>query len=277
MGPSFDSVRPAAVAGRFYPDDPEKLRRELRRLIADSPCDDPDASDPDALKAMIVPHAGYAFCGPVAARAYNLLRVARGRVRRVVLFGPAHYEMFTGLAVPRAQAFATPLGEVAVDREAVNKLLALPCVHALDSPHAPEHSLEVHLPLLIEALGGAERFTIVPLLFAEASSEDAAAALEAVWGGDETLIVISSDLSHFLDHAAASAADRATADAVVAGRLESVGPMQACGHTAVRGLMRIAESRGLHCACVDLRNSGDVAPQFGRERVVGYGAFVYTR
>ncbi|MCC6681781.1 MAG: AmmeMemoRadiSam system protein B [Phycisphaeraceae bacterium] len=269
------TIRPAAVAGRFYPRSADELRQALDQLL-DAAIPSSEKQSPH-VRAIIGPHAGYIFSGPVAASAYRQLRQTEQSFRRVVLFGPAHYEPFDGLAVSSAEAFACPLGEVAVDREAVDRLLDLPCVTVNDVAHAPEHGLEVHLPFLIDALGGAERFQIVPLLFADADDEQALAALEAVGIDEQTLIVASSDLSHYMDHAAATAADRATADAIIDGDRQVIGPYQACGHIAVRGLMRLAERLQLSCCCIDLRNSADTAPQFsGHDRVVGYGAFVFT-
>jgi len=266
------SVRPTAVAGRFYPDTPAVLRAMVRQMIER---ETPDDAPGDTIRAMIVPHAGYAFSGPVAASAFRLLGAQAPRFERVVVFGPAHYEPFTGLALPGCGAFATPLGDIAVDSGAAERLLALPYVHVLDSPHAPEHAIEMELPWLIDALGGADRFALVPLLFADTTEDEAAAALDALWD-DRTLIVVSSDLSHYLDGDTAQRCDRATADAIVQNQPHAIGPDAACGHVAVRGLMRVAAERGLRCACVDLRNSGDIAPHAGRNRVVGYGAFVYT-
>ncbi len=281
---SRQTIRPAAVAGRFYPRSADELRQTLHQLLdaAPPPHPPPEGAPPPTsqaspLRAIIGPHAGYIFSGPVAASAYKRLREAGQAFRRVVLFGPAHYEPFDGLAVSSADTFACPLGEVAVDREAVDRLLDLPFVTVNDVAHAPEHGLEVHLPFLIDALGGADRFQIVPLLFAEADDEQALAALETIGMDEQTLIVASSDLSHYLDHAAATAADRATAEAIIDDERQSVGPYQACGHIAVRGLMRLAERLRLSCSCIDLRNSADTAPQFcGYDRVVGYGAFVFN-
>lgn len=277
------TIRPPAVAGRFYPGQADALRETVHSLNADAARQFNAAAEttfvPGAgvLKALIVPHAGYVFSGPVAASVYHLIHQQAERIRRVVLFGPAHYEAFTGLAVPSAEAFDSPLGSVCVDRAAVDQLLEQPFIHENDPAHAPEHSLEVHLPFLIDALGGCEGFTLVPMLFGDADMEQAATALETVWGGDETLIVISSDLSHFLDHATATRTDRDTADMILAGQPQSLGPHQACGYVAIGGLMRLAERDALTCYCVDLRNSGDTKPELpgSQDRVVGYGGFIY--
>lgn len=260
------SIRPAAVAGAFYPGDPSQLAREVaaRLLEAGVP---PSGERPP--KALVVPHAGYVYSGPVAASAYARIAPLRGRVTRVVLAGPAHRVFVRGAAVPQAGAFATPLGVVALDEEALGRLRRLAFVETSDRAHALEHSLEVHLPFLQTQLGD---FRLVPVVVGGASPDEMADLLDAVWGGEETLVVVSSDLSHYLPYAAARARDRATADRIVAlaPRLE---PEDACGAAPVNGLLALARRRGLEAELVDLRNSGDTAG--GRGDVVGYGAFVF--
>ncbi len=275
------SVRPAAVAGMFYPADPGQLRREIKQYIQGaSPALRPDATaNHQPIKAIIAPHAGYPYSGPVAASAYAAIASDRGVIRRVVLIGPSHRIAFSGLAVSSAQAFDTPLGPVPVDTEATRLLMGLPGVHENDPAHAKDHALEVHLPLLLHVLGGADLtkpagFTIVPILFGDCGHELAAKALDQLWGDQHTLIVISSDLSHYLDYDTATVTDRQTADAIVNQRPEDIGPDRACGHIAIRGLLACAQSRGLNATAVDLRNSGDTAGP--RDRVVGYGAFIFN-
>jgi len=225
-----------------------------------------------APKALIVPHAGYVYSGAIAATGYRTLAAARDTIRRVVLLGPAHHVGVSGLAVSGADAFVTPLGPVPVDAELRDAVGALPGVAVDDRAHAPEHSLEVHLPFLQRAL---TRFTVLPVIVGRADAEMVAAVLDAVWGGPETLIVVSSDLSHYLDHARASARDRLTADAIVAGRIDALTPEDACGVAPVRGLVVAAARHGLHAEPLDLRTSGDTAGD--RDRVVGYGAFAFVR
>lgn len=256
-------VRPPAQAGRFYSADPQRLRREVGQLLA--------AAVPGgrpAPKAVIAPHAGYIYSGPVAASAHAVFRVEADRIRRVILMGPTHWADFKGVAAASATAFATPLGAVPVDEELVSLLVREAGVQYLDSAHAPEHSLEVHLPFLQLVLQG---FSVVPLLVGRAAVEEVAQVLEASWDGRSTRLVISSDLSHYLDHANARARDAATAAQIKALSGDALTGDDACGYRAVRGLLEVARRRGLSCRVLDLRNSGDIAG--GRHRVVGYGAF----
>ncbi len=221
------------------------------------------------LKALIAPHAGYIYSGPIAATAFRLLE-GKKDIQRVVLLGPSHYVGFQGLALPQAGGFETPLGSVPVDRSAFALLEELPHVRIFDRAHEPEHCLEVELPFLQRCLPGVQ---IVPLLVGEAEDEEVAGALDLLWGGPETLLVISSDLSHFLDYHAAQERDRQTADAIEQLEPERVGPNDACGSRAIRGLLWAAGRRGLRARLLDLRNSGDTAGP--THRVVGYGAFAF--
>jgi MEMO1 family protein len=255
------SIRPAAVAGLFYPRDPQELGATVAALLARH------ENQAGAPKALIVPHAGYVYSGHVAAQAYASLGSAARALRRVLLLGPSHREWFRGLAVPTVQAFATPLGTVRVDTAAVSRLCALPAVVRSDSAHALEHSLEVQLPFLQHVAPAAE---IVPVVAGDASPAEVAGAIEELWGGAETLIVVSSDLSHYHSYRTAQALDGATAQAIVAGRTDLLGE-QACGCALINGLTLAVHARGLRAAIIDLRNSGDTAGD--KQRVVGYGAF----
>lgn len=266
MAPVRTTSRPTAVAGGFYPDDPAALRRDVRGYLDGARSKADTAALP---KAIIGPHAGYVYSGPIAGSAYAPLLPLRGRIERVVIMSPAHRVPFSGLAVPGVDAFDTPLGPVALDREAIEKVLVLPDLVELDEPHAPEHGIEVHLPFIRETLGDVR---LVPIVFGDVSHGSATRVFDTLWEGDETLIVISSDLSHFHDYAAATRLDRATADAIVDRRLDRIGPSAACGSVAIRGLLDADAGRGLNVRCVDLRNSGDTAGP--RDRVVGYGAFL---
>jgi len=257
-------IRPAAVAGRFYPADAASLRQMIQSFLATAPR---TGGDP---KAIIAPHAGYVYSGPIAASAYASWAAARDTIRRVVLVGPAHFVPFRGLALPSSEAFETPLGEVPVDREALQRLLALPRVQLLDEAHTNEHSLEVQLPFLQTVLN---RFSIVPVLAGQASDSEVCAVLDALWGGPETRFVISSDLSHYLDSPTARRVDRATAKAIEGLRPEDISEEQACGRIPIRGLLAAARARHLRVQTLDLRNSGDTAGSPGR--VVGYGAFAF--
>jgi AmmeMemoRadiSam system protein B len=209
------------------------------------------------------------YSGPIAASAYALLAPAADRIRRVVLVGPAHRVWFRGVALPGVMAFRTPLGDVEVDEEAAARIADLPQVSARPDAHRDEHSLEVHLPFLQRLLPD---FRVVPLVVGEADAGEVAEVLERLWGGEETLIVISSDLSHYLPYAAARSADAATARAILA--LDpTIEHEQACGGTPVNGLLALARRKRLVPTLLDLRNSGDTAGD--RSRVVGYAAFAF--
>ncbi len=259
------SVRYPAVAGMFYPDDPVELDEMIRAFLAEA-----KKEKSPVPKAIIAPHAGYIYSGPVAASAYRQLLPARDMIKRVVLLGPAHRVPFRGLAVPSADFFITPLGTVAVDKEAIAKIADLPFVHLSDTPHQPEHSLEVHLPFLQEVL---EDFKVVPIVVGNATPEQVAQVLERLWNGAETLIVVSSDLSHYYDYQTAKKLDSATSKAI-----ESLDPTaltyeSACGRIPVAGLLLTARKHGLQAKTIDLRNSGDTAGS--KDQVVGYGAYVF--
>jgi AmmeMemoRadiSam system protein B len=257
-------IRPPAVAGTFYPDSPETLRFTVESLLRDVPA----ASGPPP-KAIIAPHAGYLYSGPIAASAFQAVAAAAQRIERVVLLGPSHFVVLRGLGLPDMSYFATPLGDVRIDPEGAGAAMRLPQVRVQPDAHVREHSLEVELPFLQVLLGD---FTLVPLVVGEAGPEEVAEVLDQLWGGPETLVVISSDLSHYLPYATAQAVDRETADAILAfgGPLD---PRQACGARPVNGLLLAAERRGMTSALLDLRNSGDTAGD--RDRVVGYGAFAF--
>ena len=259
------NIRPAAVAGRFYPADPVALRKVITGLLENVPT----ASGP-APKALIVPHAGYPYSGPIAASGYAQFVPERDVIKRVVLIGPAHYVELNGLAVSSADFFATPLGLVPVDADALRELSSLPQVRVFDEAHAVEHSLEVHLPFLQVILA---EFSVVPLAAGETTPEAIREVLEVLWGGPETRFVISSDLSHYHDAETARCVDEVTAKAIEALAPEDIGDDQACGRLAIRGLLQAARAHGLRARAVDLRNSGDTAGP--RDRVVGYGAFAF--
>lgn len=258
------TIRPAAVAGMFYPASASELTREVDDMLAHSASTAPTARFP---KVLIVPHAGYIYSGPVAAEAYAKLRAARGTVRRVVLLGPCHRVPVRGLALPEATVFATPLGEIAIDEAAVKALADLPQVVKSSAVHAEEHSLEVQLPFLQRVLG---EFTLVPLAVGDATPAEVAEVIETLWGGPETLIVISSDLSHYHAYERARALDRATAQAILDYSTD-IGHEQACGATPIAGVLLAAKRRGLKVELLDLRNSGDTAG--GKRQVVGYASF----
>ena len=259
-----ERVKAPNVAGMFYPGDGSALRREvdahLERVESRGPVP----------KALIAPHAGYRYSGPIAATAYARLKPRAHKIRRVVLLGPAHFHPFHGVATCGAEFFETPIGRAPVDMASVRRALEFVCVQRNDRAFEREHSLEVHLPFLMRVL---PRFSLVPLLVGKASPVEIDALLESLWGGPETAIVISSDLSHYLDYESARRLDAQTSTAIVALRHDDVGYEQACGRHAINGLLHLAKRRGLEAKALDVRNSGDTAGT--RDRVVGYGAYAF--
>lgn len=258
------TVRPPAVAGLFYSDDPRVLQAEVQELLRAVP-----AATGPAPKAIIAPHAGYIYSGPIAASVYARLGPLRDHVKRVVLLGPAHRVGFEGIARPSANYFESPLGRVTVDTAALDSLADLSQVVTYDVAHAKEHSLEVHLPFLQTVFGD---FRLVPLVVGQATPATVGVVVERLWGGPETLIVVSSDLSHYLPYAVARQIDQTTSRAIEELRYEDIDYDAACGRIPVSGLLYEARRRGLTCRNIDLRNSGDTAGD--RDRVVGYGAYV---
>lgn len=258
-------VRPAAVAGRFYPAHPAELRCVIERCLSQVQLDNAVAP-----KAVIAPHAGYLYSGPIAASAHARFASERNTIQRIVLIGPSHYLSFGGLAVSSAQAFATPLGLIPVDGESVRQICELPQVTVVDQAHARKHALEVQLPFLQVVLGD---FSIVPLVVSDAPAEAVAEVIESLWGGLETRFVISSDLSHYHDYASAHALDLITSRSIERLCPDDIGEDQACGRTAICGLLQAVRKHGLRARAVDLRNSGDTAGP--RHEVVGYGAFAF--
>jgi MEMO1 family protein len=258
------SVREAAVAGLFYPGDAGVLREDVQRLFESVHVQPVSTERP---KALIAPHAGYIYSGGVAAAAYDQISPACDLIRRVVLVGPSHRVYFQGVAISTARAFATPLGEVEIDVDLKSQLLARGDVLAADAPHALEHSLEVHLPFLQVLLN---EFTVVPLVTGVATPEFVADVLNTIWGGDDTLIVASSDLSHYLPYAEAQRVDAAT-NAQILARSINLTPEQACGALPINAVLAVANARDLDITEVARLNSGDTAGD--RDRVVGYGAY----
>ena len=251
------AVRPAAVAGAFYPGNATQLAQQVDALLCL-----PTSSRPSAVtrpKALIVPHAGYVYSGPIAATAYAVVAAMKPKPTKVVLLGPSHHVGFTGLALPGVDALATPLGLIEVDQALVEVMRRFPFVGESPLAHKHEHSLEVQLPFLQRALGA---FTVLPLV------------VGAVWGGDETLIIVSSDLSHYLSYEAARAVDAHTAQTIGKLAETELASEQACGAEPVRGLLVAAREHRLEAKVLDLRNSGETAGD--RTRVVGYGAFAFS-
>ena len=261
-------IRDPAVAGSFYPAEPERLRSAVTSYLSAAVV--PEGTPESVPKAVIAPHAGYVYSGPVAATAYAAVERGRDRITRVVLLGPSHRVALRGLALPSSDAYGTPLGTIPIDRESCDRVASLPCVQVLEEAHTWEHSLEVHLPFLQEVLGS---FSLVPLVVGDADASEVSQVLEALWGGPETLIVISTDLSHYLSYDRAREIDGITAHAIRDLRPEEILTEQACGRVPVIGLLARARELGMESALVDLRNSGDTAGP--RDQVVGYGSFLF--
>jgi AmmeMemoRadiSam system protein B len=257
------NLRPAAVAGTFYPADPQKLRKMLELLLMDV------RSENKVPKAIIVPHAGYIYSGSIAASAYARLKASGQTFNRVVIIGPSHRVSFTGLAVSSAEMFATPLGNIAVDKAAISDLKRFSFIQELDQAHAQEHSVEVQLPFLQVTLGN---FKIIPIVAGDAKPEDICSVLNLFWRQPDTLIVISSDLSHFHDYQTANQIDAETSRHIENLNYQQLDYDSACGRVPISGLLALAKKKSLTVKAIDLRNSGDTAGD--KSRVVGYGAYV---
>jgi AmmeMemoRadiSam system protein B len=258
-------IRSPAVAGLFYPDDRRELLEMVRGFLTG-----PALTLP-APKALIAPHAGYPYSGPIAGTAFAQLQTVRDSITRVVLVGPSHRVAFPGLALSSARTFQTPLGPVPVDHDAVAGMADLPDVILLDHAHAQEHSLETHLPFLQVAL---KHFSIVPLVVGDTTPTAIASVFERLWGGPETLICVSSDLSHYHTYDQAQRMDNTTSRAIEQLKDDAVDSAHACGWLPVRGLILAARKHGLTARALDVRNSGDTAGS--RDQVVGYGAYAFA-
>ena len=260
----MQNIRSAAVAGMFYPGNPHALLHQVQTFLHDA------RQYQLAPKALIVPHAGYVYSGEIAATAYATLLPIASRIRRVILLGPAHRIAVHGLALPGTDAFDTPLGQVLIDADAAHTVSKFPFVCTSKAAHAEEHSLEVQLPFLQSVLTD---FTLLPLLVGRATADEVADVLECLWGGEETLIVISSDLSHYLPYPAAKITDEKTVQSILNFE-QPISHERACGGTPINGLMLAAKHHHLTPHLLDLRNSGDTAGM--RDHVVGYASLAYT-
>ena len=260
----MQSIRQAAVAGLFYPENPGALRQQVNTYLHEA------RHYELSPKALIVPHAGYIYSGEIAATAYATLQPSAREIRRVILLGPAHRVAVRSLALPDSDAFETPLGCVKIDMESARAIRHLPQVTVSAEAHALEHSLEVQLPFLQSVLTD---FTLLPLLVGSATENEVAEVLECLWGDEETLIVVSSDLSHYLPYPLARITDEKTVQSILNFE-QSISHERACGGTPIGGLMRAAKHHRLVPRLLDLRNSGDTAGS--RDRVVGYASIAYT-
>ncbi len=259
-------IREPAVAGMFYPANEQQLRREVEALLSAAAT---TALHTDCTpKALIVPHAGYVYSGATAAKAYHLLQPLRETIKRVLLLGPAHRVYLQGMAIPATRHFRTPLGPVALDIDALDDVAALPGVEVSDAAHAEEHCLEVQLPFLQLLLAD---FSLIPVVVGKCDPQRVAGLIDSLWGNEETLVLISSDLSHFLPYAEARRMDQQTERRIL-DKASTLSGSEACGAQAINGLMRARHTGPLAIETVALCNSGDTAGD--KSRVVGYGSFV---
>jgi len=256
-------IRPAAVAGMFYTREPQRLKAEILHYLNQA-----TPSDGILPRAIIVPHAGYIYSAPVAACAYSLIASISTKIKQVILLGPSHYVAFRGMATPQADYFATPLGNIRINQPLCQRAESLPFVQADARAHEKEHSLEVQLPFLQCLL---DDFELTPLVVGDCPAHQVAELLELLWGGDETLIIISTDLSHYHSYEAASRIDQQTSQAILRLQPENIHYEDACGRNPLNGLLTLAREKQLKIKCLDLRNSGDTAGS--QDRVVGYGAY----
>ncbi|MDP2698471.1 AmmeMemoRadiSam system protein B [Thalassospira sp.] len=263
-------TRPPAIAGTFYPADADELARQINGLLAQARVAPSPPGKDSPPKAIIVPHAGLMFSGAIAADGFATVAGLCDRVKRIVIIGPAHRMAFQGMAVATADTFATPLGPLAVDMDAIQTALTLPSVQILDAAHRDEHGLEIELPFIQRLLGDVK---IVPVLVSRCAPRHVFDLIEKLWGGSETLIVISSDLSHFYDDATARHKDARTRDLIMAFDTKNLGPDDACGALPIAGLLLSARKRAMTVTTLSMGNSGNASGD--TSRVVGYGAWAF--
>ncbi len=263
----MENIRPPAVAGMFYPENPITLKDMIEHDLVQAM----STSVISAPKVLIVPHAGYIYSGSIAASAFALLEPYRHQIKRVIIIGPSHRVGFNGVAISSADAFDTPLGAIPIDKSAQAKLSEVAGVHIFDEAHVAEHSLEVQLPFLQIML---DKFSIVPIVAGDASPQLISKIIETLWGESETLIVISSDLSHYHQYQTAQQLDKITSQAILALDVNTVDSQHACGCVGIKGLLTFALRHPLKASILDVRNSGDTAGS--KDRVVGYGAYLFT-
>jgi len=263
----MDIIRQPAVAELFYPGNAHELGEMvdgfLRQVVP---------SLPTTPKAIIAPHAGYIYSGPIAASVYAELAKSADCIKTVVILGPSHRVAFHGLAVSDADCFSTPLGLIPLDKAIIQDLLSHNLVTTLNQAHQLEHSLEVHLPFLQKIYN---KIRIVPIVVGDASTQEVSQCLEAVWGDSETLVVVSSDLSHYHSYDVATQIDTNTCSAIEAFKVDEIHSENACGYLPIRGLLHYAQRLNLKVKTLDYRNSGDTAGS--KDQVVGYGAYAFNQ
>lgn len=263
---THSTVRMPAVAGSFYPGYAEELNKAVELYLNDA---DANLAQTKPL-AMIVPHAGYIYSGPIAASGYKQLIPYASEIERVVLMGPSHRVPFMGIATPTDDYFETPLGDIPIDFESISLLKNLSFVQELQAAHQQEHSLEVQLPFLQKII---PNFKLIPLVIGQANDQQVSDVIEQLWHVPNTLFVMSSDLSHYLNYESAQLSDKATCDAIEALQPQVIDYDQACGRAAIAGMLLTAKHHELQVKTLDLRNSGDTAGT--KDRVVGYGCWVF--
>lgn len=268
MNHTMHQIRPPAVAGMFYPSDETTLKNDIHIYLQQAHNISPHSTVTP--KAIVVPHAGYIFSGPIAASAYQHLIPLKHQIKRVVLLGPCHRVAFKGLALPESDTFNTPLGNIEIDQKGIQQLASLSQIITSEQAHRDEHSLEVQLPFLQAIL---DDFTLIPLVVGNATAEDVAEVINLLWGDEHTLIVISTDLSHYHNYNHAKQLDRSTSDAIANLKPELIEYEDACGRNGLKGMLKVATEKHLSVDILDLRNSGDTAGD--KERVVGYGAYAF--
>lgn len=259
-------IRQPALSGTFYPQDPDELHSTIQHFLSAAPQRNHGKTKP---QAIIVPHAGYIYSGLTAAFAYKALEPFKDEYHRVVLFGPAHRVYFEGVAVPKSTHFQTPMGKIPLDQSSIDQLRTLPFVQQRDDAHALEHSLEVQLPFLQSLL---KNFQLLPIVVGDTPIDNTTKLVSQFLGQPETLVVISSDLSHFHSYEHAQKKDRETCDAILEKDIKKLGPKEACGYKPIQGLLAAMKSTDFHITELDVRNSGDTAGD--KQRVVGYGAWL---
>ena len=257
-------IRLPAVAGLFYPADKQTLEHDIQQYL-----DEANYGRDIIPKAIVVPHAGYVYSGPIAASAYKQVIPFKNKINRVVLLGPSHRVAFNGLAIPESDTFNTPLGNIQIDQEGIQQLADLPQVIVSDKAHSEEHSIEVQLPFLQEIL---DDFSLIPIVVGDADRYEVAEVIQKFWGDEHTLIVISTDLSHYHEYNEAKRIDRLTSDAIENLKPDLIDYDDACGRNGLKGMLTVAAEKNLSDDILDLRNSGDTAGD--KSRVVGYGAYV---
>ena len=261
------NTRIPAVAGTFYPGDAAELSASIQTYLNNSQAERCQKKP----LGMIVPHAGYIYSAPIAASGYRQLIPYARQISRVVLLGPSHRVPLLGIASSSRDYFQTPLGDIPLDRDAIEQLNQLPFVHEYDPAHSQEHSLEVQLPFLQKILPA---FKLIPLVFGQVDDQQVSEVIETLWGKDDTLFLLSSDLSHYLDYDSARQSDQAACRAIEELNPGNIASEQACGRSAIAGMLLSAKKHGLQAQTLDLRNSGDTAGS--KDRVVGYGCWVFS-